>query len=78
MQESVIYQKIEAQAKEKGFALGREEGRVLGREEGREEKARLIALNLLNEEMSVDLIARVTRLTVEQVQQLQRSKKLLE
>ncbi|MBW4506872.1 MAG: hypothetical protein KME64_10215 [Scytonematopsis contorta HA4267-MV1] len=61
MRESVIYQEIEAQAEEKGLA------------KGRKQEARLIALNLLNEGMSVDLIARVTSLTVEQVQHLQQN-----
>ncbi|MBW4506871.1 MAG: Rpn family recombination-promoting nuclease/putative transposase [Scytonematopsis contorta HA4267-MV1] len=65
MRESVIYQEIEAQGEEKGVA----KGRVLGREE----EARLIALKLLNEGTNVDLIARVTGLTVEQVQQLRQN-----
>lgn len=38
--------------------------------EGGDEKARQIAINMLIEGMSVDLIAKLTGLSVEQVQQL--------
>jgi predicted transposase YdaD len=41
--------------------------------QGRQQEAQKIALNLLNEGASLDLIVRVTGLAVEQVQQLQRS-----
>ncbi len=59
MQESVIYQEIIA------------EGEAKGRAEGSQEKAKQIAKNLLNEGMEIELIARVTGLSVEQVEQLQ-------
>ncbi|MBC1237246.1 MULTISPECIES: hypothetical protein [Nostoc] len=39
--------------------------------EGGDEKARQIAINMLIEGMSVDLIAKLTGLSVEQVQQLE-------
>ncbi|BCL39816.1 Rpn family recombination-promoting nuclease/putative transposase [Nostoc sp. MS1] len=55
MQESVIYQSILTE----------------GKEEGGEEKAREIAANMLAEGMSVDLIAKLTGLPLEVVQQLQ-------
>ena len=55
MRESVIYQQIEAQGMEKGIAQGIEQ----------------VALNMLREEISIDLIVQVTGLTVEKVQQLQ-------
>ncbi|MCC5612099.1 hypothetical protein LC612_36540 [Nostoc sp. CHAB 5834] len=55
MRESVIYQSIKAE----------------GRQEGSDKKARKIAINLLAEAISVDVIARVTGLPVEVVQQLQ-------
>lgn len=55
MQESVIYQEI------------REEVRAEALVEG----VQRVAVNLLREGMSVDMIARVTGLTVEQIQQLQ-------
>ncbi|WP_193200257.1 Rpn family recombination-promoting nuclease/putative transposase [Nostoc sp. MG11] len=54
MRESVIYQQIKTE----------------GREEGSEEKAREIAINLLAEGMSVEVVARITSLSVEVVQQL--------
>jgi predicted transposase/invertase (TIGR01784 family) len=55
MQESVIYQSILSE----------------GEEEGSNKKAREIAVNLLAEGMTVDVIARITGLSVEMVQQLQ-------
>jgi predicted transposase YdaD len=39
--------------------------------EGREERERVIALNLLREGLSIELIARSTGLSVEAIQQLQ-------
>ncbi|MEA5569232.1 hypothetical protein [Anabaena sp. UHCC 0399] len=55
MRESVIYQMIQNEAEEQGS----------------NKKAREIALNLLAEGMAVDAIARLTGLSVEEVQQLQ-------
>ena len=55
MRESVIYQSIKAE----------------GREEGIEEGVRRVAVNLLKDGMSVELVVKATGLTVEQVQQLQ-------
>ncbi|MBD2520447.1 hypothetical protein H6G93_37015 [Nostoc sp. FACHB-973] len=55
MRESVIYQSIKAE----------------GREEVSDKKARKIAINLLAEGISVDVIARVTGLSIKVVQQLQ-------
>ncbi|UKP00991.1 hypothetical protein [Nostoc sp. UHCC 0870] len=55
MRESVIYQMIQNEAEEQGS----------------NKKAREIALNLLAEGMTVDAIARLTGLPVEEVQQLQ-------
>jgi predicted transposase/invertase (TIGR01784 family) len=57
MRESVIYQEIRAEAKV----------------EGREEKAREIALNLLNTGMAVEQVAFITGLSAEVVLQLQRT-----
>ncbi|MGB3652819.1 MAG: Rpn family recombination-promoting nuclease/putative transposase [Rivularia sp. (in: cyanobacteria)] len=59
MQESVTYQLLV------------NEGRAEGRAEGSQEAAREIAVNLLKEGLSIDLIAKTTGLTVEEVQQLQ-------
>ena len=42
-----------------------------GRAEGSQEAARKIAVNLLKEGISVELVAKTTGLTVEEVQQLQ-------
>ncbi|MEJ1936606.1 hypothetical protein WDZ92_40965 [Nostoc sp. NIES-2111] len=55
MSESVIYQMIQSEAEEKGS----------------NKKARQIALNLLAEGISIDLIVRATGLSIEEVQQLQ-------
>lgn len=55
MQESVTYQAIKSE----------------GKAQGSQEKAQQIALNLLREGMEIGVTARVTGLSVEQVQQLQ-------
>jgi predicted transposase/invertase (TIGR01784 family) len=70
MRESVIYQSI----MQEGRQEGRQEGLQEGLQEGREEKARQIVANLLKEGVSTDLIAKVTGLTAEQIQQIQASK----
>ncbi|OUL21354.1 Rpn family recombination-promoting nuclease/putative transposase [Nostoc sp. 106C] len=67
MRESVIYQSIINEALEEG----RVEGRAEGREEGIQEKAQQIAINLLAEGMSPEVVAKVTGLTLEQVEKLQ-------
>ncbi|RUT08564.1 hypothetical protein DSM106972_017320 [Dulcicalothrix desertica PCC 7102] len=42
-------------------------------EEGAEQKTRQIVVNLLKEGVSIDLVAKATGLTVEQIQQIQAS-----
>lgn len=54
MQESVTYQVIKAE----------------GKAEGSQEALQQVALNLLREGMEIAVVARVTSLSVEQVQQL--------
>jgi predicted transposase/invertase (TIGR01784 family) len=54
MQESVIYQSIKTEGKEEGIELG----------------VRRVAVNLLKENMSIEMVAKVTGLTIEQVQSL--------
>jgi predicted transposase/invertase (TIGR01784 family) len=58
MQESVTYQAILA------------EGLAEGRAEGRAEEVRRVAMNLLKEGILVEIVARVTGLSLEQIQQL--------
>jgi predicted transposase/invertase (TIGR01784 family) len=58
MRESVIYQSILSEGKEEGL----EEGIELG--------VRRVAVNLLKENMPVEMVAKVTGLTIEQVQSL--------
>jgi predicted transposase/invertase (TIGR01784 family) len=43
----------------------------MGIEQGREQERQLIALNMLQENISLETIARITGLTIEQLQQLQ-------
>ena len=62
MQESVTYQAI--------LAEGLAEGRAKGIAEGRAEEVRRVAINSLKEGISVEIVARVTGLSLEQVQQL--------
>ncbi|MEA5597678.1 Rpn family recombination-promoting nuclease/putative transposase [Rivularia sp. UHCC 0363] len=67
MRESVTYQLLV----DEGKAEGKAEGRAEGKAQGSQETARTIAVNLLKEGLAIDLIAKTTGLTVEQVQQLQ-------
>ncbi len=68
MRESVIYQAI----LQEGRAEGRAKGRAEGRAEGKAEITRKVAINLLRIGMSLEQIAQVTELSLEQVQALQR------
>ncbi|GAA6620470.1 Rpn family recombination-promoting nuclease/putative transposase [Scytonema sp. NUACC26] len=63
MKESVVYQSIQAE--------GRTEGRTEGRAEGLQEGIQLMALNMLREGLSIEVVARITGLSVEQVEQLE-------
>lgn len=67
MKESVIYQSIQAESR----AEGRAEGRVEGRAEGIQEGIQLMAINMRKEGLSIEVVARITGLSVEQVQQLE-------
>jgi predicted transposase/invertase (TIGR01784 family) len=64
MKESVIYQDILMEGEAKGKAEGKAEGRA--------ETARQIALNMLLSNVSTDLVAKFTGLTIKQVQKLQK------
>ena len=59
MRESVIYQEIEAEAKAEGRAKGLQEG------------IRQVAVNLLRSQMPLAKVAKLTGLSVEDVQLLQ-------
>ena len=48
----------------------KEEGKAEGKEKGRWESAKEIALNLYKEKMPVEMIAKVTKLTIQQVKDL--------
>ncbi len=63
MKESVVYRSIQAEATEKG--------RAKGRAEGLQEGIQLMALNMLREGLSIEVVAKITGLSVEQVQQLE-------
>ena len=54
-----------------GYARGKKEGRTEGRQEAQEEERQTIALNMLKDNLPLEQISRLTRLTTEQVQQLQ-------
>ncbi|WP_123662075.1 hypothetical protein [Candidatus Cardinium hertigii] len=60
--------------KEEGIQLGKEEGIQLGKEEGIQlgetQKAMAIAQNLLQEKLPIAYVAKVTGLTINQVEQL--------
>lgn len=66
---------------EQGMARGREEGRAKGREEGlakgREEEKSAFILSMLKEKLPLETIARVSKLSVERIQELGRMHSLL-
>ena len=53
--------------RELGLEIGREEGRIEGREEGREVARNEIAKNLLETNLSLEEIVKVTGLTLQEV-----------
>ena len=65
-----VYKHAEEKGIVKGEAKGRAEGRVEGRAEGKKEKAKEIALNLLAYHTSIEVIAKTTGLTIEEVKKL--------
>ena len=75
MRESVIYQEILEEGEAKGIAKGKAEGKAEGEAEGeakgKAETARKVALNLLGIGMSLEQVAQVTELSIEQVRVLQ-------
>ncbi len=68
MRESVIYQEIEAEAQAKGKAIGIAEGKAEGKAEG----IRLVAVNLLKSQMALAQVVRVTGLSLEEAELLQK------
>jgi predicted transposase/invertase (TIGR01784 family) len=67
MKESVTYQAILQEGRAEGEAIGEARGEAIGKAEA----ANQIALNMLNSNISLDLIAQFTGLSLEQIQQLQ-------
>jgi predicted transposase/invertase (TIGR01784 family) len=63
---SITYEQIEAEIIQKGLAQGIEQGI----EQGREETQRAIALKMLQEGMSRELVARLTGLPIDQLPSL--------
>jgi len=66
MRESVIYQEILQEGLQEGRLRGLQEGLQEGRQEGRQE----MTLKMLQEGVEIELIARVTGLSIEQIQAL--------
>ena len=57
-------------AREKGLEEGRAEGIMEGIEKGREEGRIEAARNMLADEISIDLVAKYTGLSIEQIKEL--------
>ena len=78
MKESVIYQEILLEGLAKGEARGLAEGKAKGLAEGEAKglakATNQIAINMLRSNISVDVVAQVTGLTVKQVQKLSTKK----
>ena len=60
-----------------GIEIGREEGREKGREEGRAEGKVETVIGMLKEKLSIEMIARITKLTVEQITEIGKMNALL-
>jgi predicted transposase/invertase (TIGR01784 family) len=72
MKESVIYQEILLEGKAEGKAEGIAEGEAKGIAKGKAETANQIALNMMRSNISAELIAQFTGLTIKQIQKLQK------
>jgi predicted transposase/invertase (TIGR01784 family) len=72
MKESVIYQEILLEGKAEGRAEGIAEGEAKGLVKGKAETARQIAINMMLSNISGELVAQFTGLTLKQVQKLQK------
>ena len=73
----MTYNQTLMEMEEKGKIKGREEGRAEGRAEGREEGKVEVVIDMLKEKLSVDMISRVTKLTVEQITEIGKKNALL-
>ena len=73
----MTYNQTLMEMEEKGKIKGREEGRAEGREEGRAEVITEVAIDMLKEKLPVDMISRVTKLTVEQITEIGKKNALL-
>jgi predicted transposase/invertase (TIGR01784 family) len=71
MKESVTYQEILLEGKVEGIAEGEVRGIAKGLVEGKVKAANQIALNMLHSEISIDLIAQFTGLTIEHIRNLE-------
>ena len=65
------------QAKSEGLLAGREEGLLAGRAEGREQMANETAIEMLKAKLSVEMIARITKLTVENIVEIGKKNALI-
>jgi predicted transposase/invertase (TIGR01784 family) len=72
MKESVIYQEILLEGIAEGEVKGEARGIAKGKAEGKVETAKQIVTNMMRSNISVELIAQFTGLTLKQVQKLQK------
>lgn len=72
MEESIVYQEILREGLAKGEAQGLAKGKAEGVAKGKVEATNQIALNMLRSNMSPDLVAQLTGLTLKQIQKLQK------
>ena len=72
MKESVIYQEILLEGEIKGEIKGKAEGKAEGLAKGKAEERNQIALKMLRSNVSVNLIAEFTGLTLKQIEKLQK------
>ena len=68
---------FEAAKFEDGREQGRAEGRAEGREQGRDEERGTMILNMLREKMPLELITKVSNLSLEKVRELGQMHSLL-
>ncbi|MCP4154248.1 MAG: hypothetical protein GY757_41370 [bacterium] len=68
--EQGVYEDGKSDGEKIGLRKGREEGRAEGREEGREEEKKEIARKALEEGLPIDLVSKISGITIEEVKKL--------
>ena len=66
-----------AKGRAEGKAEGRAEGKAEGRAEGKSEGKAEVVLGMLEDKLSLDMIAKYTKLTIEQIKEIGKAHSLI-